>query len=374
MKAVKAKLLYDGSKNTKENVYIIFDKKIKKITKTKPKCEIIGEGIVTPAFVDSHSHIGLCRSGEPYQEDEANEGMDSFLFGDPLDSIYLDDKAFSESVEHGVLYSNIMPCSGNIIGGRCVLIKNYAKNTAEAFMKYTGVKMAFGYNPRSTTDWKGSRPYTRMGAAYLLRTKLSEAVKTKKLIEKKKKKPEEISYLTEHLIKIIENKERLMIHVHKEDDIIAIIRIAKEFKLKNIVINHACDINTERGFKIIKDSGFPVVYGPVDSFPPKVELKNESWKNMEYLVKANLKFGLISDHPVVLQRNLFLQLRFFRHFGLSKAECISIITKQNAEIIGAKEIGEIKENKLASLVIWKEDPFSLGAHPKIVIGEGEVLR
>ncbi len=373
MKAVKAKLLYDGSKNTKENVYIIFDKKIKKITATKPKCEIIGEGIVTPAFVDSHCHIGLCRSGEPYQEDEANDPMGPFLFADPLDSIYLEDKAFSESVEHGILYSNIMPGSGNIIGGRCVLIKNYAKNAEEAFMKYTGIKMAFGYNPRSTTEWKGSRPYTRMGAAYLLRSKLSEAVKAKKLIEKKKKKPEEIGYLTEHLIRIIENKERLMIHVHKEDDIIAIIRIAKEFKLKNIVINHACDINTERGFKIIKDSGFPVVYGPVDSFPPKVELKNESWKNIGLLAKSNLKYGLISDHPVVLQRNLFLQLRFFKYFGLSKAECISIITKQNAEIIGAKEIGEIKENKLASLIVWKEDPFSLGAHPKIVIGEGEIL-
>ena len=373
MKAVKARLLYDGSKNTKENVYIVFDKKIKKITATKPKCEVIGEGIVTPAFVDAHCHMGLGRSGEPYQEDEANDQMEPFLFVDPLDSIYLEDKAFSESVEQGILYSNIMPGSGNIIGGRCVLIKNYAKNTAEAFMKYTGVKMAFGYNPRSTTEWKGSRPYTRMGALYLLRTKLSEAVKTKKLIEKKKKKPEEINYLTEHLIKIIENKEKLMIHVHKEDDIIAIIRIAKEFKLKNVVINHACDINTERGFRIIKESGFPVVYGPVDSFPYKVELKNESWKNIKHLIDINPKFGLISDHPVIPQRNLFLQLRFFRYFGLSKAECISIITKQNAEIIGAKEIGEIKENKLASLVVWEEDPFSLGTQPKMVIGEGEIL-
>jgi Imidazolonepropionase and related amidohydrolases len=70
-----------------------------------------------------------------------------------------------------------------------------------------------------------------------------------------------------------------------------------------------------------------VIYGPIDSFAYKVELKHESWKNVEQLVKIAPKFGLMSDHPVMCQRNLFLQLRYFVRFGMSRAEAIGIITK-----------------------------------------------
>ncbi|MCD6095469.1 MAG: amidohydrolase family protein, partial [Thermoprotei archaeon] len=80
------------------------------------------------------------------------------------------------------------------------------------------------------------------------------------------------------------------------------------------------------------------------------------------------------DHPVVLQRNLFLQLRFFRRFGMSKAECISIITSANARILGIENIlGTVEKGKLASLIVWNGDPFSLESYPITVIAEGEIV-
>jgi hypothetical protein len=81
----------------------------------------------------------------------------------------MDDSSFTESVESGVLYSTVLPGSGNIIGGKAVLIRNFAKDIGEAYMSDVGIKMALGYNPRSTTEWKGDKPSTRMGAIAMLR-------------------------------------------------------------------------------------------------------------------------------------------------------------------------------------------------------------
>ena len=81
MKYVRASVLYDGTSNAaRKNVFLCFDgKRIGGISTKEPKGELIADGIVTPAFIDGHSHIGLARSGEPSSEEEGNERMDPML-------------------------------------------------------------------------------------------------------------------------------------------------------------------------------------------------------------------------------------------------------------------------------------------------------
>ena len=81
----------------------------------------------------------------------------------------------------------------------------------------------------------------------------------------------------------------------------------------------------------------------------------------------------MSDHPVILQRNILYSLRHMLRFGLSKANAISKITKDAAEIIGAHNIGQIRPGFKASLVVWTGDPFSISSHPTLVIGEGRTV-
>jgi len=179
--------LYDGI-NERKNVSIGFDKDaIKYINSQTPRednGEVISEGdniVVTPAFIDSHSHIGLQRSAEYSGQYEENEQMDPFTpLANALHSIYMDDPMFEESIEHGVLYSGAFPGSGNIIGGKIVLIRNFAKDIDEAYVGDIGIKAALGFHPRSTTSWKGKRPSTRMGVISLLRENLIKAKKNSK--------------------------------------------------------------------------------------------------------------------------------------------------------------------------------------------------
>ena len=376
MKVIKSRLLFDGV-DEKRDYFIGFENdEIKYVGNSQPKesSEIIAEGaVVTPAFIDSHSHIGMVRSGEPDKEEEANEHMNSvYPLVNALHSIYMDDPSFKESVESGVLYSTVLPGSGNIIAGNAVLIRNFVQDIGQAHIMDVGIKAALGYNPRSTVDWKGNRPSTRMGAVAILRENFIKARKMQKLLETEKKVIDEVEPLTELFMDILSKRLKMMVHVHKEDDIMVLLQLIKEFGIK-VIANHCVDVHREEVFTALKASSVPVIYGPMDSFPYKVELKHESWRNAEKLLNSGAKFSIMSDHPVILQRNILYSLRHLLRFGLSKADAISKISKEAAEIIGAQNIGQVRAGFKASIVVWNGDPFSLSSYPILVIGEGRTV-
>jgi imidazolonepropionase-like amidohydrolase len=281
----------------------------------------------------------------------------------------MDDPSFNESVESGILYSTVLPGSGNIIGGKAVLIRNFVQDINQAYIMDVGIKAALGFNPRSTVEWKGNRPSTRMGAVAMLRENFIKATKMQRLLETEKKVIDEVEPLTQIFMDILSNKYKMMVHVHKEDDIMVLLELIKEFQIKAIA-NHCLDVHREEIFRELKSASVPVIYGPMDAFPYKVELKHESWKNVKKLLNSGIKFSLMSDHPVILQRNIFYSLRHMLRFGLSKAHAISKITKDAAEIIGVQNIGQIRPGFKASLIVWNGDPFSLSSHPVLVIAEG----
>jgi imidazolonepropionase-like amidohydrolase len=126
-------LIYTG-KEIVEDAFVVFQgSKIVGISK-RPRGEVTVEAeVVTPALIDAHSHIGMHRAGEPGAEDEANEKFDSFTTSaEALDSVQMDDASFKLSLRAGVLYSCVLPGSGNIIGGRGAVIRNYGKTTNAA--------------------------------------------------------------------------------------------------------------------------------------------------------------------------------------------------------------------------------------------------
>ena len=111
----------------------------------------------------------------------------------------------------------------------------------------------------------------------------------------------------------------------------------------------------------------------MDSFSNKDELRHNTWRNAELLLKSKARFSLMSDHPIILQRNMFYTVRHLLRFGLSKSGAISKITSEAAEIIGAPNLGQVKPGYKSSLIVWNGDPFSLSSFPILVIGEGQIV-
>jgi imidazolonepropionase-like amidohydrolase len=81
----------------------------------------------------------------------------------------------------------------------------------------------------------------------------------------------------------------------------------------------------------------------------------------------------MSDHPIILQRNIFYTLRHLLRLGLSKSNAISKITSEAAEILGIEKLGQIKEGFKASLIVWNGDPFTITSYPTLVVGEGKIV-
>jgi imidazolonepropionase-like amidohydrolase len=376
VKSVFAETLYTGDEVVR-NVHLIFEGNAVKGVSREVKGEFCGKfPVVTPAFIDAHCHIGMERAGEPGSDGEANERMDSLLFlADALDSVQMDDTAFRDSVEQGVLYSCVLPGSGNIVGGRSAIIRNYARTTTEALIARSGIKAAFGYNPMSTRDWKGTRPYTRMGSLSLLRARLA-AVKHKMGKAAKGGTAGADSALTaeEEVIRsILSGKQGLRVHVHKIDDIASLLRLQEEFGI-GVTVDHACDVNDGHIYSVLKERGIPVVFGPMDAFAYKVELKHENWRNIRFLLESGVDFGLMTDHPIIPQRNLLLESRWFIRCGLNRQDAIEIVTRRNAQILGLDGIlGTLGKGKWASFSCWNGDPFDVTRYPVKVFGEGAVV-
>lgn len=377
MNCVFAKMIYTG-KSVVTNGYLVFNGQKLVDIATSKKGKLLGKfPVLTPAFVDPHSHIGMERAGEPGSEGEANDHLDSVLaLNDALDSVQMDDAAFQDAVEMGVLYSCVVPGSGNIIGGNSAVIRNYAKTGTDALMGRAGLKSAFGYNPMSTRSWQGKRPSTRMGAIGILRGILDDV--QQKLMRYRKargSKKEEITFSAEECVlrDLLAGKIRLRAHVHKGDDIAALLRLVDEFKIK-VTVEHAMDVHQLEIFQELKQRKIPVVYGPIDSFAYKVELKHENWRNIRHLVASKVEFGLMTDHPVMLARQLFLQTRWFLRTGMSKQAAIELVSRTNAKIIGIQDrVGTLEKGKWASFVGWSGDPFDMASYPLVVYGEGELL-
>ena len=376
MNSVFAKTLYTG-KDVLSDGYLLFDGKDIAGVSESAQGEVVGRyDTITPAFIDPHAHIGMVRAGEPSYEAETNEKLESLLaHADALDSVQMDDGAFRDSVEEGVLYTCIVPGSGNIIGGKSAVVRNYAKDTSQALIARAGVKAAFGYNPMSTREWKGSRPHTRMGALALLKQKLHDVRLKMEKEKQQKKKGEKVTYTAEETVlkTLLEKKDFMRVHVHKIDDIAALLRFSDEFNLR-IVVDHASGVNDSPIFKELKKREIPVVYGPLDSFAYKVELKHESWRNIRHLIESGVYYGLMTDHPVTLQKMLFLQTRWFIRCGLNKLQAIELVTLKNATILGIEGfLGTLEKGKWASFCCWNGDPFDITRHPVSVYGEGNLL-
>jgi len=264
--------------------------------------------------------------------------------------------------------------------------------------------MALGYNPRSTTEWKGTRNNTRMGAYGLLECKLDEVkikweksgiarLRKEKELERKLNKNEineedyrleldlakrenelEFSPVENALLELLSGKLTAKVHVHKEDDVLYLIHLKKKYNLK-VTADHTMDVWHQEIYEKLAENNIPVVFGPIGMVGYKVELRHAYYQNAELLMGSKAQFGLMTDHPFIHTCALRDCLKFFLIQGMKPETAIGLITYQNARILGIDDVlGTIEAGKYASLIVWDQDPLQFAAYPKLVMAEGIILR
>lgn len=335
-------------------------------------------GFLMPGMIDAHCHVGMWENGIGFEGADGNEATDPVTpHLRAIDGINPVDKSFEEALLAGITTVATGPGSANVIGGQFAIMKTYGKRLEEMIIDdCAAMKVAFGENPKRVYDKQNKCPSTRMGTAAVLRENL---IKAKNYVEKQRKsiegneKAPEFDMKLDALAKVIRKEIPLKAHVHRADDILTAIRIAKEFGVE-ISLEHCTE-----GHLIVdylkEETLKGIIVGPTLSDRSKFELQNLTFETPAILNSAGLKIALMTDHPVIPLQYLPVCAALAAREGLNEEEALKAITINAAEVLGVDDrVGSIEVNKDADIVIYNGHPFDLRNKVKFVMVNGNIVK
>lgn len=321
--------------------------------------------VIIPGLVDTHSHIGLfAKPGFPGGSD-GNESSGPVQPGlRALDAFNPNDAGIRMATAGGVTTANVMPGSGNVIGGQTIYLKLRGNSVDE--MRVTGkladgtevlggLKMANGENPKGYGRTKQAAPFTRMKVAALQR---EQFVKAKEYMAKRNgdKKPDRDLSL-EPLVEVLQKKRTVHFHCHRADDMLTAVRIAEEFGFE-IVLQHGTE-----GFRIadiLAKKKIPVSHTIIDSPGGKAETIGLLEENAAAMDKAGVQVAINTDDSITESRFFLRTGAIAVRGGMSEAAVLKALTITPARLMHLDHrLGSLEAGKDADFVILSGQPFSV---------------
>ena len=321
--------------------------------------------IVMPGLIDAHSHVGICEEKKGEIGDDCNEATNPVTPSlRAIDAINPMDAAFHEAIASGITGAMVGPGSANVIGGQFVFIKTDGRCIDEMVVKQpAAMKAALGENPKVAYGDQNEYPATRMASAALLRKTLRRA---------KDYDPDNgWDADLEAMQSVIRKEIPLKVHVHRADDILTAIRIAREFDI-NITLDHCTEGHLIAEY--IKASGYPAIVGPDLTSKNKIEVENMSFKTCGVLQKAGVLTAITTDHPVTLLQYLPICAGLTVRAGLPLMEAYRAITINPAKICGVDDrLGSLEVGKDADIAIFDGNPMETMTKTLYTIINGKVI-
>lgn len=279
---------------------------------------------VFPGLIDAHSHIGISEERMTAQGDECNEGTNPITpCMRAIDAINPMDSAFHNAIAAGITGAMVGPGSANAVGGQFAFIKTHGRRIDDmVVLAPAAMKIAFGENPMTNYGMNGNIPSTRMGIASLIREELF-------LARQYFDSEQQPSFGMECYRPLFEGRIPLKAHVHRADDILTAIRIAKEFGL-GLTLDHCTE-----GHLIaeeIANSGFPAIVGPSLASRNKKEVSLSDFKTAGVLERTGVRVALSTDHPVSRIQYLPLCAALAAKEGMTEQGALRAITIDAARI------------------------------------------
>ena len=311
---------------------------------------------LTPGVIDCHSHTSLGSTNEFGQavtaevrvEDEMNPANENWY----------------RQLASGVTCVNTLHGSANAIGGQNSVTKLRWGTRDPLGMKFkeapTGIKFALGENPRNANE--GSRgteryPQTRMGVEGLIRDRLTAAreyAAARK--EATPEKPVRRDLELEALAQILAGDRLLHCHSYRQDEILMLATLAREFGFTIGTYQHVLD-----GYKVaevVRESAIGAS-GFADWWGYKIEVQDAIPQAFALMHRLGVVASVNSDDNELARRLTLEAVKSVRYGGISEEDALRFVTLNPAKQLKIDgRTGSIEVGKDADLVLWSSSPMS----------------
>jgi imidazolonepropionase-like amidohydrolase len=311
--------------------------------------------VIMPGLVDTHSHIGGIGGADSSAPIQADIRI--------YDSLNVRDSGFKRALAGGLTTLNIMPGSGHLLSGQTVYVKlRQAETIEDIFIRDVdgnplgGMKMANGTNSMSEKPF----PETRSKSAALVREQYIKAQEYRDKIVRAAGDPTKLparDLAMEGLVEVLERKRIVHHHTHRHDDIITVLRLAKEFNFR-VVLHHVSE-----GWKVadeIAKAGVPCSVIVVDSPGGKLEASEMTFKTGAVLEKAGALVAFHTDDWITDSRVFFRSAALAVRAGMTRDGALKALTIAGAKMLDLDaRIGSLEVGKDADFIILNGDPLSV---------------
>jgi imidazolonepropionase-like amidohydrolase len=347
---------------------LIKDGKIAEVggsVKAPKDAQVIDAGgqFVMPGIIDCHSHIAV--------DGSVNEGSVSVSsIVNIADVLNPDDVDIYRDLAGGVTVANVLHGSANAIGGQTIVIKLRWGQPASKLPfegALPGIKFALGENPKRSNFSRGTARYpaTRMGVEETIRGAFTEARDYKASWDLYNKRtsageknliPPRRDLRLEPLVEVLEGKRYVHSHCYREDEILMLLRVAKEFGFKVRTFQHVLE-----GYKVADEIAASGAGASTfsDWWAYKVEANDAIPYNAALMTRRGVLVSVNSDDAEEATHLNQEAAKSIKFGGLSHDEALKLVTLNPAIQLGIdKRVGTIDTGKDADLVIYNHDPLS----------------
>jgi len=313
--------------------------------------------VVVPGLVDARATVGVSGMlNQPHDQEQVERSAPLQPELRAVDAYNARDELVAYLRARGVTTVHTGHGPGVPISGQTLVVKTKGR-TAEADVLRPAAMIAATLGADATTADRGKSPGTPAKAVALLR---AELIKAKEYADKRAKAPEDKrpprDLRLEALGRALDGSQPLLISVDRARDILAALRVAREFDLK--IVLEGC-AEAPLVLDEIKASGFPVVLHPTmeRSFGTR---ENLSMETASVLRRVGIPFAIQSgfEDYVPKTRLVLYEAAVAAGRGLDRDAALAAITLDAARIVGvADRVGSLDVGKDGDVALYDGDPF-----------------
>ena len=340
--------------------------------------------VVTPGIIDTHSHLGVYATPAVDALSDGNEMTDPFTPEIRTEhGVWPQDPGFIRALQGGVTTLQVLPGSANLVGGGSVVLHTRPHRTV-AEMKFpdapTGMKMAWGENPKRVYGNKGRAPATRMMEMAMDRERFlrAQAYRKKQQAWERDKKgdPPDRDLGLETLAGVLDGKILVHCHCYRADEMAQVMGLAREMGFKVRSFEHGVEAYKIRDMIAAEGVG---VSTWADWWGFKIESYDAVPANIALLHEAGVKVAVHSDSENGIQRlnqEATKAIAAGRDLGVEvpESQAIKWLTSNPAWILGIEErTGRLVPGLMGDVVVWDRTPFSVYARAVQVYEAGQLV-